>query len=52
LAAAIRVGCAEGLIAALFPVAGALLYLGFTGKLLDRETWRKLRPLEGALVIC
>lgn len=52
LAASIGVGLLlKGLIAALFPVAAALIFLGLTGKLLDGETWRRLRPVEGTLVI-
>src|SRR5690242_16858711 len=40
----------KGLIAALFPLAAAFLYLVFTGKLLERETWRRLVPLPSALL--
>ncbi|MBI4904918.1 MAG: glycosyltransferase family 39 protein [Acidobacteria bacterium] len=46
--AAIGVGLLlKGLIAALFPVATALLYLAITHQLFVRETWRKLRPISG-----
>ncbi|HEV3196311.1 MAG TPA: glycosyltransferase family 39 protein [Bryobacteraceae bacterium] len=37
----------KGLIAALFPVAVGLLYLGITRQLLVRRTWVRLRPLAG-----
>jgi 4-amino-4-deoxy-L-arabinose transferase-like glycosyltransferase len=40
----------KGLIAALFPLAAAFLYLLFTGKLRQRETWRRLVPLRSALI--
>jgi hypothetical protein len=51
-AAAIAVGLLlKGLIAALFPVGAGLLYLALTRQLFSRETWRRLRPVEGALVI-
>ena len=40
----------KGLIAALFPIAGGLLYLGFTRQLLQRQTWTRLRPLLGILL--
>jgi hypothetical protein len=41
----------KGLIAAVFPVAAAFLYLAFTRQLLVRETWSRLRPFTGALAI-
>ena len=34
----------------MFPVAPALLYLGFTKQLLLRETWRRLHPFRGVLI--
>ena len=37
----------KGLIAAIFPVAAAGLYLLFTRQLLKRETWRRLLPVQG-----
>ncbi len=40
----------KGLIAALFPIAAALLYLAFTRQIGSRETWRRLHPFRGALV--
>jgi hypothetical protein len=44
----------KGLIAAVFPVASALLYLAFTRQLSSRTTWKRLHPWRGlaiALVI-
>jgi 4-amino-4-deoxy-L-arabinose transferase-like glycosyltransferase len=40
----------KGLIAAVFPLAAAFLYLLFAGKLTERETWRRLVPLRAALI--
>jgi 4-amino-4-deoxy-L-arabinose transferase-like glycosyltransferase len=40
----------KGLIAAVFPVAAGLLYLGLTRQLGLRATWRKLKPFSGMLV--
>lgn len=37
----------KGLIAAVFPAAAGLLYLGITRQLWTRETWRRLRPVAG-----
>ncbi|MBS1829130.1 MAG: glycosyltransferase family 39 protein [Acidobacteria bacterium] len=52
MAAAIGTGLLlKGLIAALFPVAGALLYLGVTGQLLQWDVWRRLRPVSGVLIV-
>jgi 4-amino-4-deoxy-L-arabinose transferase-like glycosyltransferase len=55
MAAAIGAGLLlKGLIAAVFPVAAALLYLGFTQQLARRETWQRLHLFSGigiALVI-
>src|SRR5579863_9072121 len=43
LAAAIGAGLLlKGLIAAVFPVAAALLYLAFTSQIAKREVWRRL----------
>src|SRR5262249_34923972 len=51
MAAALGVGLLlKGLIALLFPVAGALLYLGFTGQIKSGKAWRKLAPFRGALI--
>jgi 4-amino-4-deoxy-L-arabinose transferase-like glycosyltransferase len=41
----------KGLIALLFPVASAFLFLLLTKRLLVRETWRRLAPLWGMLVL-
>jgi 4-amino-4-deoxy-L-arabinose transferase-like glycosyltransferase len=40
----------KGLIAALFPIAGALLYLAFSRQLTARSTWQRLRPFSGILI--
>ncbi|MCU1335011.1 MAG: glycosyl transferase, family 39 [Bryobacterales bacterium] len=40
----------KGLIAAVFPVAAALLFLGFTGEWRSRETWRRLHVFRGILL--
>lgn len=40
----------KGLIAALFPVAGGLLYLVFAGEIAKKETWRKLHIWSGLLI--
>jgi 4-amino-4-deoxy-L-arabinose transferase-like glycosyltransferase len=40
----------KGLIAALFPVATAGLYLVFTKQLFSRQAWRRIRPLTGTLL--
>lgn len=41
----------KGLIGALFPFGAAALYLLFTRQLLVRETWRRLVPFWGILVL-
>jgi 4-amino-4-deoxy-L-arabinose transferase-like glycosyltransferase len=49
MAAAIGTGLLlKGLIAAVFPVAAALLYLAFTKQISSRQTWRRLHPFWGA----
>ncbi len=48
------IGCGlllKGLIAAVFPVAAAGLFLLFTKELLARRTWRRLHPFTCLLVI-
>jgi 4-amino-4-deoxy-L-arabinose transferase-like glycosyltransferase len=40
----------KGLIAAAFPVATGLVYLGLTKQLLAKQTWRRLRVMWGMLV--
>jgi len=39
----------KGLIAAVFPAAASLLYLGLTRQLFERKTWVRLRPVAGML---
>ncbi len=56
MAAAIGTGLLlKGLIAAVFPVAAALLYLIFTRELASREAsreiWRRLHPFRGILIV-
>ncbi len=41
----------KGLIAAVFPVAAIFLYLAISGRLLDREVWKKLHPVQNLAVI-
>ena len=41
----------KGLIAAVFPIGGGLVYLAATGQLFRRRTWQRLRPFSGALII-
>jgi 4-amino-4-deoxy-L-arabinose transferase-like glycosyltransferase len=41
----------KGLIAALVPMAGGLLYLWFTGQLFERKTWRRVHPFSGMLLL-
>ncbi len=51
MAAAIGTGLLlKGLIAAVFPIAAALLYLAFTNQLFTRNTWRRLHPFTGVLI--
>ncbi|MCU1258190.1 MAG: glycosyl transferase, family 39, partial [Bryobacterales bacterium] len=40
----------KGLIAAVFPVGTAAVFLGITGQLWKRETWRRLHILPGMLL--
>ncbi len=52
LAASMGVGLLlKSLIGVVFPVGTGLVYLLFTGQLRSRETWRRLRPFSGALII-
>src|SRR5581483_10027844 len=52
MAASIGVGLLlKGLIAAVFPIGGGLVYLAASRQLLRRETWRRLRPFSGALIV-
>ncbi len=41
----------KGLIAAVFPIASALVYLALTGQLLERKTWQRIRPFTGTLLL-
>jgi 4-amino-4-deoxy-L-arabinose transferase-like glycosyltransferase len=51
MAAAIGTGLLlKGLIAAVFPVAAALLFLLFTKQLTLRQTWQRLHPFRGILI--
>jgi len=51
MAAAIGTGLLlKGLIAALFPIAAAFLYLAFTRQLFLRETWKRLTVFRGVLI--
>jgi 4-amino-4-deoxy-L-arabinose transferase-like glycosyltransferase len=40
----------KGLIAAVFPIAAALLYLAITKQIASRETWKRLHPFRGILI--
>ncbi len=40
----------KGLIAAVFPIAAALLYLGITGLWKQRSTWQRLNIMRGVLI--
>ncbi|MSV34285.1 MAG: glycosyltransferase family 39 protein [Bryobacterales bacterium] len=52
MAAAMGLGLLlKGLIAMVFPVAAAVLYLGFCGELLRRETWTRLRVWRGLVIL-
>ena len=41
----------KGLIAVVFPLATAIIYLGFTRQLLRKDTWTRLRPFSGILLV-
>lgn len=52
MAASIAVGLLlKGLIAALFPMGAGLVYLLWTRQLFVRETWTRLRPFSGTLIM-
>ena len=40
----------KGLIAAVFPVGAAIVYLAITRQLFARRTWQRLRPFSGAVI--
>ncbi|MBC7927842.1 MAG: glycosyltransferase family 39 protein, partial [Bryobacteraceae bacterium] len=51
-AASIAVGLLlKGLIAAVFPLGAAFVYLLVTGQLLRLRTWQRIRPFTGAAII-
>jgi 4-amino-4-deoxy-L-arabinose transferase-like glycosyltransferase len=51
MAAAIGTGLLlKGLIAAVFPVAAALLFLAFTRQIAVRRTWQRVRPFRGLVI--
>jgi 4-amino-4-deoxy-L-arabinose transferase-like glycosyltransferase len=41
----------KGLIAAAFPAAAGFIYLAFTRQLTSKQTWIKLRPISGFVVL-
>jgi 4-amino-4-deoxy-L-arabinose transferase-like glycosyltransferase len=41
----------KSLVGMLFPVATGLIYLTLTGRLFNAQTWRRLRPFSGTLII-
>ena len=41
----------KGLIAAVFPIGGAIVYLAVTRQLFKRRTWRRLRPFSATLIV-
>lgn len=52
LAASLGVGLLlKSLIAIVFPVGAGLVYLVLIGRAFERETWRRLCPVSGALIV-
>src|SRR5258708_3065790 len=52
MAAAIALGLLlKGLIALVFPIGAALLYLGISGLLLERATWRRLDIFRNVVIV-
>jgi len=41
----------KSLVAVVFPVGGALIYLFLTKQLFVKRTWQRLRPIRGTLVV-
>jgi 4-amino-4-deoxy-L-arabinose transferase-like glycosyltransferase len=41
----------KSLVALVFPIAAALIYLYATKQLFERRTWQRLRPISGALIV-
>ena len=51
LAASLGIGLLlKSLVGIVFPVAAALIYLLVTGQLYSSRTWRRLRPIRGAVI--
>ena len=52
LAASLGVGLLlKSLIAVVFPVGAGVVYLVLVGRAFDRQTWRRLRPFSGTLIV-
>ena len=52
LAASLGVGLlVKSLVAIVFPIAGALIYLFLTKQFFLRRTWQRLRPIRGLFII-
>jgi 4-amino-4-deoxy-L-arabinose transferase-like glycosyltransferase len=52
LAASLGIGLLlKSLIAVVFPIAAALIYLGITRQLFSVRTWKRLHPFTGALIV-
>jgi 4-amino-4-deoxy-L-arabinose transferase-like glycosyltransferase len=52
LAASLGVGLLlKSAVALLFPVAAGLIYLFLTHQLFSRQTWKRLRPFSGLLIV-
>jgi 4-amino-4-deoxy-L-arabinose transferase-like glycosyltransferase len=52
MAASIATGLLlKGLIAAVFPIGAAVVYLACTRRLFLRQTWQRLHPFSGALIV-
>jgi 4-amino-4-deoxy-L-arabinose transferase-like glycosyltransferase len=41
----------KGLVAFVFPIGAGLVYLAVTRRLLNQETWRRIRPLSSLLIV-
>src|SRR5579863_10553016 len=41
----------KSLVALVFPIAAAMIYLYATKQLFERRTWQRLRPVSGALIV-
>jgi len=41
----------KGLIAAVFPIGAALVFLALTRQAFQRRTWQRLRPFSGTLIV-